>query len=264
MFWLLFFSLLDVFGQINDPEPEWVRVGFNFSPGINFSRFSESTVMHPSLRITPMPAWAAGISWSADIAKRWAVEGNINFSTFGTRTRFNGYYPGNNVYEGIGITKTNHTVFSFPINLKYQTLKNSRQSKKYFKLGITIVNSPYGGENIVTKSNGLDFFGKKGFITEEISWKSKAFIAPTLNFGVGTEKHFKKGQMISAGVFFNKGFKAVEPWDFTLTYEGKTYKNRIINKATYLGIELKFFLPPIGYKSYKRDLEKFKENKMKE
>ena len=223
-------------------------IGFRYTPTMSFSNFADNQYvshawdLNSGINYMPTP-----LNWFLRVANirtyqkfDFDFEIGISLLSLGYGNTITGNYNGGEKWMA-NITESDlNAIFSFPIDLYILTKPTIKNYRKYLKIGATILYSPYDFTSVIktrTIYPDANPLLQDTFVETSTTYlKEQAKI--TLNFGIGIEKIFKQKYILDLGLVYNQGFSTLMTTDVAYTIDGIDFKNKILNKGSYLGIEL--------------------------
>lgn len=237
-----------------------IIIGVKYIPSMSFSSFADNQyVSHAwDLNTVIMTKWGLGSEFpfiridNIRISKKidMGFEVGSGLIGMGYRRTITGNYTGGKKWSNILTGSSSCSFRCYPINFYFFTKPSKNNYRKYLKIGGIIINN----KDAFTTIGITNFIypDANSSLQDTISETSISIIKPftklTINLGIGIEKILWQRIFIDLGLVYNQGFSIIRTSDVEYTIDGITFNNRILNKGSYLGIELGLGINPF----YKR------------
>lgn len=223
-------------------------LGLKYSPTMSFGKFdnnqyiSHAFDLRSGINYIPMSFNGFLRIGNIRVYKKFDMNFEIGMSIlyFGNSYKILGNYTGNDKRYSKHTT-TDLTGFrSFPINIYFLTNPSTKNVRKYFKIGATILHNSLDGTLISTTDliypDANPLLQDTMIVTRTTNLVKQTKI--TVDCGIGIEKIVKQKYIFNFGIVYNQGFSTILTTNVEYTIDKINFNNRVLNKGSYLGFEL--------------------------
>lgn len=148
------------------------------------------------------------------------------------------------------ITKIGLGTVNIPATLIYNTNYNCRNVRWFVGAGLSLTASGTSMNTTQTITPGESTSANSSTVVLSQTVEASSYTKINGHVMGGVEKQFKSGRMLSAAVYFNKGFSAVATSTVNYTIDGKDYTHTFTNYGSYAGLSLTYYFKP--WESFKK------------
>jgi hypothetical protein len=228
--------------------PNKLYIGIGGIVLFNFSAFSGNSFIDNGLNKPPFLTRSFGVLLKQNLTKQLTIETGISTINIGYKSVFTSNYQGGRKWRANDVSTNYFGLLCIPVKINYFIPVKNTRLRKYISLGTGIYYNPNSDltGRIMTKGAFTNSYTGDKFTFTDYRYPSPR-LTPTLLVGIGLEKDIGKKGIVNLGIIYNQGFKNIavwdteyKTWDISENVDGILFRNMIVNKATYIGLQVSF------------------------